>query len=199
MCENWPYKRAFDLTRGKFFTKMWIPFGTCQKLTIQAGWPYIRGPYKWARLYSKLKSLRTLLNPNNANLGKGATGTRNFPNSVYLLFPVYSACNIDSLSEVKTLRRLRRLLLSPTLMSNSLPRSTGIVESSVAAKAITIISFCKFPSLSSKLARSKRFIFSQMIHYVATSGASAKISSANHLLTLLILPSNPDSPEGYHR
>ena len=25
--------------------------GTSQKLTIQAGWPYIRGPYKRARLY----------------------------------------------------------------------------------------------------------------------------------------------------
>ena len=38
----------------------------------------------------------------------------------------------------------------------------GMVESSVAAKAMTIISFCKFPSLSSKLARSKRFIFSSL-------------------------------------
>merc|ERR1712056_102964 len=50
------------------------------------------------------------------------------------------------------------LFLSPTLTSNSLPRRTGIVASIVAAKEATIISFCRLPSLSSRLARSKKSI-----------------------------------------
>jgi hypothetical protein len=38
---------------------------------------------------------------------------------------------------------------------------TGIVARSVAAKLMTIISFCRFPSLSNKLARSKKFILAE--------------------------------------
>ena len=41
----------FDLEAGFYTNKKSNPVGTCQKLTIQAGWPYIRGPYKRAALY----------------------------------------------------------------------------------------------------------------------------------------------------
>ena len=41
----------FDLEACFYTNKKSILFGTNQKLTIQAGWPYIRGPYKRALLY----------------------------------------------------------------------------------------------------------------------------------------------------
>ena len=41
----------FYLEAGFYTNKKSNPVRTCQKLTIQAGWPYIRGPYKWAALY----------------------------------------------------------------------------------------------------------------------------------------------------
>ena len=43
----------FDLEACFFTNRMSIWVGTSQKLTIQAGWPYIRGPYKRAPLYSQ--------------------------------------------------------------------------------------------------------------------------------------------------
>ena len=39
--------------------------GTSQKLTVQAGWPYIRGPYKRARLYLAIIEASARLTGNN--------------------------------------------------------------------------------------------------------------------------------------
>ena len=45
----------FFYLEANFYTnKKYILFGTNQKLTIQAAWLYIRGPYKRARLYRQL-------------------------------------------------------------------------------------------------------------------------------------------------
>ena len=60
--------------------------------------------------------------------------------------------------------------LSPTFTSNSLPRSTGMVANMVAAKEATIISFCMFPSLSNKFARSPKFILPVLVWAAKDTG-----------------------------
>ena len=111
----------FDLEACFFTNRMSIWVGTSQKMTIQAGWPYIRGPYKRAPLYKNPKIGRIsepLVWPHcNPTMNQTHTISRHFAHEMrhfsYLGSLVRVRLGGGLLVDVRRLRGLEHPDLSP--------------------------------------------------------------------------------------